>query len=122
MTRDEAIAKARKVRALAERGDPGERDNAARMLAGLMNEHGLTDADLKAPEASRPAPVYEQPPDGWWNDPEDRRAKAQARAMQVQMSLREQIAAGLWEEYDRNESLDRWNRLRKENEERVRGR
>lgn len=122
MTRDEAIAKARKVRALAERGDPGERDNAARMLAGLMEDHGLTDADLKEPEASRPAPVYEQPPEGWWRDPEDKRAKAQARAMQVQMSLREQIAAGLWEEYDRNESAERWNRLKQENAERMRGR
>lgn len=122
MTRPEAIAKARKVRALAERGDPGERDNARTMLASLMGAHGLTDADLKEEAPSVPAPVYEQPAEGWWQDKPERQRRAHAQAMAQQMTLREQIAAGLWEEYDRNESVNRWEQLRRENAERMRGR
>lgn len=37
----------RKLRALAERGEPGERENARAILAGLMEKYGVEEADLQ---------------------------------------------------------------------------
>ena len=37
----------RKLRALAERGEPGERENARAILAGLMAKYGVEEADLQ---------------------------------------------------------------------------
>ncbi len=48
MTKDEAIDKARKIRALAERGVEGEQANARALLDAFMVREGLTFADLDA--------------------------------------------------------------------------
>ena len=37
----------RKLRALAERGEPGERENARAILAGLMEKYGVEEGDLQ---------------------------------------------------------------------------
>lgn len=47
MTDDEKLqAKLRKLLALAERGEGGEKDNARRMLGKMLERHGLTIHDL----------------------------------------------------------------------------
>jgi len=43
---EKLLAKIQKIQALAERGVGGEKDNAARMLAKLLQKHGLTLDDL----------------------------------------------------------------------------
>lgn len=48
MRKDEAIDKARKIRALAERGVEGEQANARALLDAFMAREGLTFADLDA--------------------------------------------------------------------------
>ncbi|MBQ3317950.1 MAG: hypothetical protein IJG69_08445 [Spirochaetales bacterium] len=37
-----------KLKALAERGESGERENAERMLASLMDKYGITEEQLDA--------------------------------------------------------------------------
>lgn len=66
MTRADAIDKARKLAALAERGVDGERTNARAMLGRHMQREGLTMADLKEPE---PAPVRPPAPDPFYGQP-----------------------------------------------------
>ena len=50
--RERLLERLRGVKALAEKGSPGERDNAAALLTALTKKHGITDADLEGAEIS----------------------------------------------------------------------
>ena len=51
--RERLLEKLKGVKALAERGGAnGERDNAAALLAVLMEKHHITEADLESAEIS----------------------------------------------------------------------
>lgn len=45
---DKALILAKKLQELAQRGEGGEKHNAARLLQRLMKRHGLTEADLNS--------------------------------------------------------------------------
>ena len=46
MDRDKILDKAARLLAMAERGEPGERDNARRLLGEMLDKHGLTMDEL----------------------------------------------------------------------------
>lgn len=46
-TKQEIIEKVQKMKVLADRGVGGEKDNAARMVEKMMEEHDITEEDLK---------------------------------------------------------------------------
>lgn len=48
--RDRLLERLKGVKALADRGSDGERDNAAALLATLMKKHGITEADIEGAE------------------------------------------------------------------------
>lgn len=48
----------RKLSALAERGEPGERENARAILAGLMEKYGVEEADLRDDALEESSFVY----------------------------------------------------------------
>jgi len=50
--RERLLERLKGVKALAEKGSAGERDNAAALLTTLMKKHGITDADLEGAEVS----------------------------------------------------------------------
>lgn len=50
MNKSEIIDKILKVKALAERGASGERDNATKLLQSLMKKYGITESDLYSDE------------------------------------------------------------------------
>ena len=50
--RERLLERLKGVKALADRGADGERDNAAALLAALMEKHGITEADLEGGEIS----------------------------------------------------------------------
>lgn len=62
--RDRLLERLRGVKALAEKGAAGERDNAAALLTSLMEKHGITEVDLEGAEISthwiRYKTVYER--------------------------------------------------------------
>ncbi len=50
MDKSEIIDKILKVKALAERGASGERNNATKLLQSLMKKYGITESDLYSDE------------------------------------------------------------------------
>lgn len=50
--RERLLERLKGVKALADRGADGERDNAAALLTALMEKHGITEADLESAEIS----------------------------------------------------------------------
>lgn len=50
--RERLLERLKGVKALADHGADGERDNAAALLAALMEKHGITEADLEGAEIS----------------------------------------------------------------------
>lgn len=44
--REQLLQKVKKIQALAERGDSGEKESAAAMLERLMKQHGITETEL----------------------------------------------------------------------------
>lgn len=50
--RERLLERLKGVKALAEKGSAGERDNAAALLTTLMKKHGISDADLEGAEVS----------------------------------------------------------------------
>ena len=62
--RERLLERLKGVKALAEKGSDGERDNAAALLAALMQKYGITEADLENAQISthwiRYKTVYER--------------------------------------------------------------
>ena len=50
--RERLLEKLMKVKALADRGEGGERESAERTLAALMERYGITEADLEDNQVS----------------------------------------------------------------------
>lgn len=48
MTKEQIIDRLLKIKALAEKGSAGERENAAKLLASLMKKHGITPEELES--------------------------------------------------------------------------
>lgn len=51
--RIKAIDKAKKLKELAVRGEPGEKDNAQRMLIAHQEKHGITDEEIAGHKYSK---------------------------------------------------------------------
>ena len=50
--RERLLEKLMKVKALADRGEGGERESAERTLAAMMERYGITEADLEDNQVS----------------------------------------------------------------------
>jgi hypothetical protein len=66
MATTEVIQKYLKVKALAERGAPGERDNAARIVASMLKTHPGLDQEAAAWERAQNGPEEDPLPSGVW--------------------------------------------------------
>ena len=44
--REQLLQKVKKIQALAERGDRGEKESAAALLERLMKQHGIAESEL----------------------------------------------------------------------------